>query len=314
MFLCDKILVFLNLCRGEMIGVDEEKIKRIGEVLLDTSKPLKARFRALFSLRNLPGPLSISYISKAFSDSSALLKHELAYCLGQMQDKRAVPLLCEILQDVNQEPIVRHEAAEALGAIGDQDVIQHLQKYSTDNIREISETCTLALSRLEWAKNNESTDGRSPYNSVDPAPSSSETDLAKLDQTLLNCSLSLFERYKAMFALRNLGTDESALVLAKGLKSESALFSHEIAFVLGQMQKEVAVPALIDCLSDKNQNEMVRHECAEALGAIASKECFEVLKKYLNDDKRVVRESCEIALDMGEYELSNDLQYALVNV
>ncbi|KAL0272080.1 UNVERIFIED_CONTAM: hypothetical protein PYX00_005189 [Menopon gallinae] len=294
-----------------MIDVDDEKIRRIGEVLLDTNKPLKARFRALFSLRNVPGLLSISYISKAFSDSSALLKHELAYCLGQMQDKKAVPLLCDILQDVNQEPIVRHEAAEALGAIGDEEAVELLEKYSKDNIREIAETCILALRRMEWARSGEASQDRSPYNSIDPAPSSSETDLFKLDQILLNPSLSLFERYKAMFALRNLGSDESALVLTKGLKTESALFSHEVAFVLGQMQKEVTVPALIDCLSDKSQNEMVRHECAEALGAIASRECFEILKKYLNDDKRVVRESCEIALDMGEYEVSRGVREAM---
>lgn len=55
---------------------------------------------------------------------------------------------------------------------------------------------------------------------------------------------------------------------------------------------------------------MVRHECAEALGAIATPECFSVLEKYLMDDKRVVKESCEIALDMCEYENSPEFQYA----
>jgi len=115
-----------------------------------------------------------------------------------------------------------------------------------------------------------------------------------------------------MFSLRDLNTPESALALTSGLKTPSSLFSHEIAFVLGQMQNETTIPALIDCLSDSTQNEMVRHECAEALGAIANEECFTVLRKYLNDDKRVVRESCEIALDMCEYEVSSEFQYAIV--
>lgn len=34
------------------------------------------------------------------------------------------------------------------------------------------------------------------------------------------------------------------------------------------------------------------------------------LFSYLSDDKRVVKESCEIALDMCEYESSPEFQYA----
>lgn len=56
------------------------------------------------------GVEAISWISKAFSDDSALLKHELAYCLGQMQDRQAIPTLTAVLKDAQQEPMVRHEA------------------------------------------------------------------------------------------------------------------------------------------------------------------------------------------------------------
>lgn len=95
-----------------------------------------------------------------------------------------------------------------------------------------------------------------------------------------------------------------------GLFVGGALFRHEVAFVLGQLQDEVSVPHLIEALADLTQNEMVRHECAEALGAIATEECFEKLRIYLEDSSRVVRESCEVALDMAEYEVSNEFQYA----
>lgn len=40
---------------------------------------------------------------------------------------------------------------------------------------------------------------------------------------------------------------------------------------------------------------MVRHECAEALGAIATDECTKVLKQYRQDAEAVVRESCEVS-------------------
>ena len=94
------------------------------------------------------------------------------------------------------------------------------------------------------------------------------------------------------------------------MKAGTALFRHEIAFVLGQLQEEVSVPYLKESLVDESENEMVRHECAEALGAIASPDCLDILNKYLKDEKRVVRESCVIALDMCEYENSSEFQYA----
>lgn len=94
------------------------------------------------------------------------------------------------------------------------------------------------------------------------------------------------------------------------LSHGSALFKHEIAFVLGQLQSPLSVPYLKESLTDETQNDMVRHECAEALGAIATDDCYDVLKKYLNDQKVVVKESCEVALDMCDYENCSDFQYA----
>ena len=79
----------------------------------DEQRPLKERFRALFTLRNLGGQEAIESIGRVlFSDPSALLKHECAYCLGQMQDTGAIPILTKLLTDTNQEPIVRHEAGK----------------------------------------------------------------------------------------------------------------------------------------------------------------------------------------------------------
>lgn len=55
---------------------------------------------------------------------------------------------------------------------------------------------------------------------------------------------------------------------------------------------------------------MVRHECAETLGSIGTRECVDILESYLNDEERVVRESCEVALDISDYVNSDsDFQY-----
>lgn len=98
--------------------------------------------------------------------------------------------------------------------------------------------------------------------------------------------------------------------LPPGLQCSSALFRHEIGYVLGQMQHPAAVPALRAALEHSNENPMVRHEAAEALGSIGKDECLAVLQRYREDQERVVKESCEVALDMLEYENSGQFQYA----
>lgn len=50
---------------------------------------------------------------------------QVAYVLGQLQNKSASAALSRILKDVNEHPMVRHEAAEALGSIAGM-TIMHL--------------------------------------------------------------------------------------------------------------------------------------------------------------------------------------------
>lgn len=292
---------------------NKEAIERIGNILIDDSRPMKERFRALFTLRNIGGEFAIKCIEQCFQDTSALLKHECAYCLGQMQDPLAVPKLESILNDISEEPVVRHEAAEALAAIGLSSSIETLKKHINDSAQEVAETCQLAVQKME--ENDISKEGMSqnPYESVDPAPPfpvSDYSSVKELESILLDDKKPLFQRYRAMFTLRNMGTESAALAIAKGLKCGSALFRHEIAYVLGQMQMESTVNQLSEVLLDKKEHEMVRHECAEALGSIATKECFEILNCFAKDTKRIVRESCEVALDMCDYENSEEFQYA----
>nr|NVI76136.1 nero [Cucujiformia] len=186
------------------------------------------------------------------------------YCLGQMQDESAIDILISVLEDEKQEPMVRHEAAEALGAIGSDVALSYLEKYKKDPVVEIAETCELALDRINWYKhlNNEIELPKSAYNSVDPAPPSQSTEVTDLKSTLIDENTSLFNRYRAMFALRNIGSNEAITALGEALKCGSALFKHEVAFVLGQMQHKQSVSYLKRSLEDTEENEMVRHECA----------------------------------------------------
>lgn len=123
-----------------------------------------------------------------------------------------------------------------------------------------------------------------------------------------------------MFALRDLASPPdlpTALpavhALAKGFADSSALFRHEIAFVFGQLSHPASIPALTEALGNKDEASMVRHEAAEALGSLGEEEGVEaILKRFLEDDERVVRESVIVALDMAEYEKSENAEYALI--
>ncbi len=72
-----------------------------------------------------------------------MLKHECAYCLGQMQDPSAINSLIDVLKNSSEDPMVRHEAGEALGAIGlkTTQVVDVLNQYSKDVHPEVAETC-----------------------------------------------------------------------------------------------------------------------------------------------------------------------------
>ena len=151
---------------------------------------------------------------------------------------------------------------------------------------------------------------RSEFDSVDPAPPSQDNKVATLRNTICNEDEKMFQRMRALFALRNIGGKDSVEALAAAFSSKSALLKHEIAYVMGQMQDSHAVPHLIDRLADADEDVMVRHEAAEALGAIGDRTALSVLEEYVNDDEVVVAESCEVALDLLEWVASKRLDYA----
>ncbi|PCH39976.1 MFBC-like protein [Wolfiporia cocos MD-104 SS10] len=320
---------------GSTTDVSPSALAALEAALLNTegNVPLHNRFRALFTLKALKSEEAIKIISKGFSDESALLKHELAYCLGQMKNPSALPVLENVLANEQEDPMVRHEAAEAMGAISSTASIPLLQKYLTDSNRSVRETCEIALAKIDWDNSDEGrkhwSTAESPseqtYTSIDPAPPSSrllsgkaapedtsDASIANFRATLLDKSRPLFERYRAMFALRNIGTPAAVDALAAGFTDDSALFKHEIAFVFGQLLSTHSVPALLEVLQNSQESDMVRHEAAEALGGIATPEVLPHLKEWMQrpDAPRVVRESCQVAIDMWEYENSGDFQYA----
>lgn len=162
----------------------------------------------------------------------------------------------------------------------------------------------------------------SDFVSVDPAPPmpGSYKTVGELHKELMDTTLPLFPRYRAMFALRDLASpptlptaEAAVLALADGFQDESELFRHEIAFVFGQLSHPASIPALSKALSNLKEASMVRHEAAEALGSLGEEDGVEdILKQFLHDKERVVRESVIVALDMVEYEKGGETEYVLI--
>lgn len=307
--------------------VDEATLLSWGEQLVSERTPLVEKFRCLYGLRHAREPAAVDLISAAlFTDKSALLKHELAYVLGQKGDPASVQALRRVLTDPEQPIIVRHEAAEALGAIGTEEALALVSSLTNSPEQELAETCQLAVRRIEWlssAKSEEVAAAVAACSSVDPAPPAENSETAaELAKRLSDPSVPLYDRYRAMFSLRNTilaspptgpAAEEAVAALSAALTCpESALLRHEVAFVLGQLGHPSAMEALIGRLEDQSEHGMVRHEAAEALGAIGSPRCVELLRQYLNDPEVLVRESCVVALDIADYVNGSDFQYAKV--
>jgi len=125
------------------------------DILQNEKLPMFERMRAVFSLRNERSDEACLALCQGFTSSSALLRHELAYVLGQMQNPVALPTLTERLADPAEHVMVRHEAAEAMGAIGERTVIPVLQQFSKDPLPEVSESCIVALDLLAWVSGSE---------------------------------------------------------------------------------------------------------------------------------------------------------------
>ncbi len=150
---------------------------------------------------------------------------------------------------------VRHECAEALGAIGSKECIPTLQKVAHDDASiEVGQTCHLALEFIKWKEKKKGgvkrqyyamqrlceqevkrDDGEEeeeeeqvivcacmlpPYSSVDPAPPHPKhVALSSLEigTILRDVDAPLFERFRAMFSLRNRGGEDCVKELGNAL-------------------------------------------------------------------------------------------------
>ena len=246
---------FQSFIRLLEMATETPSLDSLRTCLLDLSQPIAKRTQAAFYLRTDGSDVAMQIICEALlqREDSSLMRHELAYILGQIQKNGACAVLSSILDDETEDLLVRHESAEALGAIGQSASLPLLVKYSTHHSPEIAETCQIAIDLISWNIDHASPEThKSLYLSHDPAPPLSSIESQSIEyllSILLDPTQRLFVRYQAMFSLRDKNTDDAALALVRGLEDSSALFRHEIAFVLGQMQRKVSAPGILKLYS-----------------------------------------------------------------
>ena len=117
----------------------------------------------MFALRDLASPPDRSTAVEAvlalalgFQDSSALFRHEIAFVFGQLSHPASIPSLVNILSNTKEESMVRHEAAEALGSLGEEDGIEDiLRQFLEDPEQVVRDSVVVALDMAEYEKNGE---------------------------------------------------------------------------------------------------------------------------------------------------------------
>lgn len=137
-----------------------KSVEDLGNELMDTSRPLFVRYRAMFALRDLASPPdlptavpAVHALARGFEDSSALFRHEIAFVFGQLSHPASIPALTSALSNSKEAGMVRHEAAEALGSLGEEDGVENLLKgFLNDPEQVVRESVMVALDMAEFEK------------------------------------------------------------------------------------------------------------------------------------------------------------------
>ena len=226
-------------------------IRKAEKLILDDTQHIAKKMRALFYLRNILTEESVNILCKAFTSKSVLLKHEVAYVLGQMRLENAIETLINVLSNSLENEIVRHEAGEALGNFFYRDdIVDALEINCRCRCIPVEETCYLALQKIKMKSNYVS-----PFDSRDPALPLEGMNLDEAKRIFLNDKECLYKRYQAMFYLRDAAEYTNTIdILGQGPRAKSALFKHEVSYVFGQIQTADSVKYLVEFMRDENEH------------------------------------------------------------
>lgn len=229
----------------------------------------------------------VNDLIEKLENKSPEIRKQSAEQLGWIEDKRAVDALIKHLKDENIE--VRAMCALSLGKIKDAKAVNSLIEALKDSEQDVRNAVIIALANIG-------------------EPSSLQTIIDLLDnETSTKCRVS------AVKALGSFGDLSSIPILNKILQntSEDLFVRSYAAQSIGKiysikskdtLPEDNVVVSLINIVSSKNENSLLRTKCIVALGYAKSLKAEDILIKVLSDRKEVVtlRSYCAWALGMME--------------
>jgi deoxyhypusine monooxygenase len=140
-----------------------QTVKELEKTLMDTNAPLFLRYRAMFALRDLASPPdlptavpAVHALAKGLADPSALFRHEIAFVFGQLSHPASIPALTEALSNTEEASMVRHEAAEALGSLGEEEGVEEtLKRILHDKEKVVRESVIVALDMVDYEQSGD---------------------------------------------------------------------------------------------------------------------------------------------------------------
>lgn len=190
------------------------------------------------------GKPAVKPLIAALKDNPPLVRRQAAEALGEIKDPRAVEPLIAALKDTDS--LIRRHAVEALGKIRDLRAIKPLIAALNENRQpHVRMSAAEALGRIE-------------------EPSAVEPLVSALEDEHWNV------RSRAAKALGRIKDPRAVEPLVSALKDEDATVRGYAADALGEIKDARAVEPLVDALKDKNKD--VRKMAARALRKITGKE------------------------------------------
>eukprot|EP00962_Isochrysis_galbana_P036074 scaffold12401_cov133-Isochrysis_galbana.AAC.8 len=307
---------------------DEGAVPALVQLFHGTASVL-LRHEAAYALGQMQRVDAVPFLTAVLEDSAEhpITRHEAAEALGAIEAPESLDVLRRHAADPASEvsetcglALAQLNFNTAKGACGcerrPQEALRRgapAQAFAATELDTAATAAVDAASSTDCAAGDDPSPGEdamaAPYTYVTPAPAAPPAPISALRQQLLDGSLPLFDRYRALFALRDAVSaardgatgDEAVLALCAALLADgSALLKHEVAFVLGQLEHLASVPALCAAVRREAEHPMVRHEAAEALGAVGTAQAISVLREHAAHPEEILRESCWVALQWVE--------------
>lgn len=261
------------------------------------------KYNILSKLPDKNSKEAITFLIQNIQDDNFSISEEAVRLLGALKSQEALKCLIEALDHDDQ--LVRAGAAEALGEIGLEESVSALTKvvnseklkWDLSKVKAVEALGKIGLDEsvtiLVQALNDKDDDVRT-HAAMALGQIGSKVAIDPLVLVLQN-DQSDFVVSSAAEALIKIDRESSISIFLDSLNSDNEITRHNAADALGSIGSIIAVKPLLTVLKNDQQRD-VRDSAVKALGKIGSEEAILGIKEALQDKDNYVRESAAWAL------------------